>query len=169
MSTSPGEPGVGTEAPGSGGALPSVYLHPGQLFASAEPAWVTTVLGSCVSACLWDRDRGIGGINHFVLPIWAGNGTSSPRFGNVAMEALLARLVGLGAHARDVEAKVFGGACMIQAFRRREHHLGGQNVDRALAFLHERGVPISSQDTGGNRGRKLIFHTATGAAWLKEL
>jgi chemotaxis protein CheD len=104
MSTPPGGPGAGKEAPGLGGALPSVYPHPGQLFASAEPASVTTVLGSCVSVCLWDRDRGIGGINHFVLPIWAGNGTSSPRFGNVAMEALLARLVGLGARARDVEA-----------------------------------------------------------------
>jgi chemotaxis protein CheD len=147
----------------------SVYLHPGQLFASAEPASVTTVLGSCVSVCLWDRVRGIGGINHYLLPLWAGNGASSPRFGNVAMEALLARMLGIGARPLDLEAKVFGGACMIQAFRRRENHLGGQNVDRALDFLQKRGVPISSQDTGGQRGRKLIFHTATGAAWLRQL
>jgi chemotaxis protein CheD len=158
---------VGPDAAGE--SLPSVYLHPGQLFASAQPASVTTVLGSCVSVCLWDEARGIGGVNHYVLPLWAGNGTSSPRFGNVAMETLFSRLVGLGAVPRLLQAKVFGGACMIQAFRRRENHLGGQNVERALAFLRERGVPLRNQDTGGHRGRKLVFHTATGAAWLRQL
>jgi chemotaxis protein CheD len=150
-------------------SLPSVYLHPGQLFVSAYPAAVTTVLGSCVSVCLWDEDQGIGGINHYVLPLWAGNGTSSPRFGNVAMEALYGKLIDLGAQPRNLQAKVFGGSCMIQAFRQRENHLGGQNVERALVFLREKRVAISSQDTGGHRGRKLIFHTATGAVWLKAL
>jgi chemotaxis protein CheD len=157
--------GADPEAP----SLRSVYLHPGQLFVSASPASVTTVLGSCVSACLWDETQGIGGINHYVLPLWAGNGTSSPRFGNVAMETLYGRLISLGARPRDLQAKVFGGACMIQAFRQRETHLGGQNVERAVAFLRQKGVRIASQDTGGHRGRKLIFHTATGAVWLRLL
>lgn len=160
---------VGTGAPSRPRPAQSVYLHPGQLFASAEPASVTTVLGSCVSTCLWDRVRGIGGINHYALPFWAGNGVSSSNFGNVAMPALLERLLALGAGAGDLEAKVFGGACVIGPLPHRERRLGAQNVERAMTFLREKGVLVASRDTGGTWGRKLVFHTATGVAWLKQL
>ncbi len=147
----------------------SVYLHPGQVFASAEPATVTTVLGSCVSVCLFDPSAQLGGINHYLLPHWVGNGTSSPRFGNVAMETLFEGILALGARKGELRAKVFGGACVLGAFQRRERHLGEQNVDRALRFLLEAGVPVVAQDTGGQRGRKLVFRTGDGAAWLKAL
>ena len=70
-----------------------MYLHPGPVFASVEPATVTTVLGSCVSGCLFDPSAQLGGINHYLLPHWVGNGTASPRFGNVAMETLLDRVL----------------------------------------------------------------------------
>jgi chemotaxis protein CheD len=150
-------------------ARASVYLHPGQLFASVEPATVTTVLGSCVAVCLWDPSTRIGGINHFLLPHWAGNESSSPRFGNVAMQTLLERILAVGARRAELEAKVFGGACVLAAFHRRPARLGDQNVDHAVRFLEERSIRISARDTGGQRGRKLVFHTEDGEAWVKEL
>ena len=61
-----------------------VYLHPGQLVVSAAPCSVSTILGSCVAVCVWDEETGIGGMNHFLLPNFAGRGLSSARFGNVA-------------------------------------------------------------------------------------
>jgi chemotaxis protein CheD len=147
----------------------SVYLHPGQVFASAEPAMVTTVLGSCVSVCLFDPSAHLGGMNHYQLPHWAGNGTSSPCFGNVAMRTLYDRVLALGARNQELRAKVFGGACVLDGFQRRPRHLGEQNLARALEFLREAGVPVVAEDTGGQRGRKLVFHTGDGAAWLKAL
>jgi chemotaxis protein CheD len=146
-----------------------VYLHPGHLFASAEPATVTTVLGSCVSVCLFDSDAQLGGINHYLLPHWAGNGTASPRFGNVALRTLYDRVLALGARRKELRAKLFGGACVLEGFQRRQGHLGEQNVERAVEFLQEAGVPVVAQDTGGRRGRKLVFQTGDGAVWIKLL
>jgi len=69
--------------------LVRVYLQPGQLYASAQPSAVTTVLGSCVAICLWDPLTSVGGMNHYLLPFFAGAGRGTPRFGNVAMAQLL--------------------------------------------------------------------------------
>lgn len=158
------------EAGSSEGLRVSVYLHPGQLHVSAEPAAVTTILGSCVSACVYDREAGIGGINHYLLPFWSGNGTSSPRFGNVAMKALVERVLALGGRRQLIQAKVFGGACVLDAFRRPQgRHLGDHNVGRALEALAAEGIPVVARDTGGERARKLVFHTDTGAAWLRAI
>jgi chemotaxis protein CheD len=146
-----------------------VYLHPGQLFASAEPAAVTTVLGSCVAVCLWDSATGVGGINHFQLPQWSGKGARTPRYASVAIQALLERLLALGARRGQIEAKVFGGACVTANVSERKKSLGDQNVEHALVYLRECAIPVSATATGGRRGRKLVFHTNDGTAWVREL
>ena len=74
----------------------TAYLHPGQLFVSANSYAVTTILGSCVAVCLWDPVTQIGGINHFLLPTFSGEGIASPRFGNFAIKELLDQLAQLG-------------------------------------------------------------------------
>ncbi len=147
----------------------AAYLHPGQIFASAEPAAVTTILGSCVAVCLWDRSTGIGGVNHFQLPQWSGRGPRTPRFASVAIQALLDRLLALGARRAEIEAKVFGGACVTAGASERRKSLGDQNVEHALVYLRECAIPVSASATGGRRGRKLVFHTADGTAWVREL
>lgn len=147
----------------------TVYLHPGRLFASAEPARVCTVLGSCVAVCLWERRHGIGGINHYALPSGAARGADGLRFGEVAIPALFEEVLGLGARRSDLEAKVFGGACLREWPASEEEGLGARNVEIALAVLRAERVPVTSRSSGGRRGRKLVFHTATGDAWVKEL
>ena len=146
-----------------------LYLHPGQLFASRQSHAVTTILGSCVAVCLWDPVRKIGGINHYLLPAFTGDGVASARFGNVAIAELLERLISLGCRKRELQAKLFGGACVIAAFRNRTTHLGWENIQTAEKFLGREEIPVVGQDTGGDKGRKLIFHTDDGSAWVKRL
>jgi chemotaxis protein CheD len=145
----------------------SVYLAPGQLFASAEPAEASTILGSCVAVCLWDARSRAGGANHFLLPDWAESGSASPRYGNVAIERLVHLMEGLGAPRRSLQAKLFGGAAVLEAFRGRVHHLGARNVELARRLLGEIGIPIVAEDVGGNRGRKVIFRTDCGLALVR--
>lgn len=148
----------------------SFYLHAGQLLVSATPSAVTTILGSCVAVCLWDRRLSIGGLNHYLLPHWAGEGHSSPRFGNVAIELLLRQLQELGCQTRSLEAKLFGGACVIGSFRQNDgDHLGAKNVELARRVLAGHRIPVAAQDVLGNKGRKLIFHTDQGTAWVRDL
>lgn len=147
----------------------AVYLHPGQVFVSAEAAQLTTVLGSCVAVCVYDPVLRLGGANHYLLPHWAGNGLSSPRFGNVAVRTLIERVLALGSRRSHLEAKVFGGACTMEAFRHQEGQLGARNAEVALRTLRQEGVPVVADDLGGRRGRKVVFHTDTGVALVRLL
>lgn len=149
----------------------AVYLAPGQVFASAEPAEASTILGSCVAVCLWDPRSRAGGANHFLLPDWVGNGaaTASTRYGNIAVALLLKKMEGLGCRRRDLQAKLFGGAAVIEVFRGRKDHLGTKNVELARRLLCELGIPVVAEDVGGNRGRKVIFRTDSGLASVRLL
>src|SRR5215467_8180889 len=82
--------------------LPTVYLFPGQLFASAEPSMVTTILGSCVAVCLWDRETFVGGINHYLLATNPMRGRADARYGNTAMARLLEDVLERGASIRTL-------------------------------------------------------------------
>ncbi len=144
-----------------------VYLHPGQVFASSSPSVVTTILGSCVAICVFDSVLKVGGTNHYLLPYWAGDGVSSPRFGNVAVKQLVEKLINLGSRKADLRAKLFGGACVIDAFRGRGAHLGTKNVELGRTILQQEGIPVVADDVGGHRGRKVIFHTDTGVALVR--
>ena len=89
------------------------YLYPSTLYASNELSEVTTVLGSCVAVCLWDNVKRIGGINHYMLPLWNGQGLASPKFGNIAIVKLYERMLELGCNKSNIIAKVFGGGEVI--------------------------------------------------------
>jgi chemotaxis protein CheD len=144
-------------------ALRRVFLSPGDVICLAEPALVTTVLGSCVSVTLWDNDRRIGGLNHFVLP----KGGASSRYGDTAMLELLEGVLALGAHLRSLEAKVFGGAAVLPVGG--EGTVGTANVAFALGELARRGIPVAGRRTGGERGRLLVFNTESGEAFVRWL
>lgn len=149
-------------------AVSRLYLHPGQMFVSTEPTSVTTILGSCVAVCLWDSRCRIGGINHYLLP-YGVDGPAGLRYGNVALKRLLRRLIDLGGRKSDICAKLFGGACVIDAFRGKESHLGVKNTRVAREFLADERISIASEDLGGDRGRKIVFQTHDGVAWVKKL
>jgi len=154
----------------AGGVVPNVkkpakFLQPGQLVVSDKPMQVTTILGSCVAVCLFDHKLRIGGVNHFMLPLFSGNGASSARFGDVAMRQLLEGMRALGARIPLLEARVFGGACMFPGMQSADH-LGHKNAELALDFLYRAGIEVVQADTGGDRGRKVIYQTDEGTACL---
>jgi chemotaxis protein CheD len=137
------------------------YLYPATLYASVEPCIVTTVLGSCVSVCLWDNILNVGGINHFMLPLWNGEGLASPKFGSIANEKLLEKMYSFGCKKVNIKAKVFGGGEVIETTIK-HFNIGERNIKIALEFLEEEKIPIIAQSLGGKLGRKIIFNTQTG-------
>jgi chemotaxis protein CheD len=151
------------------GGVPNAYLHAGHLFVSATPCRVSTILGSCVSVALFDPVAQVGGLNHFLLPQGPENTAPSARFGAIAVPWLIEALVAAGAQRRALQAKVFGGACVLRAFRTTAGNLGTKNVQVAKAVLQAEGIPIVAEDVDGERGRKLIFQTHDGAAWVRSL
>jgi chemotaxis protein CheD len=142
-----------------------VYLHPGQMYVSNEPAQISMILGSCAGVCIYDRRRSIGGATHYMLPKWDGSGKPSPRYGDVAIEAMFNQFQIYGSKPSDLEARVFGGACMFEVFRGgdgADDHIGSRNVSLAMEFLCEHGIGIVAKDTGGENGRKLKMQSDTG-------
>jgi chemotaxis protein CheD len=147
----------------------TLYLHPGALTVSARPLAVSTILGSCVGVCLFDAGRGVGGMNHFLLPDSAGNARPTARFGDIAMAQLLAEVLQAGARRAGLAARVYGGACVLAAFRGPGDHLGDRNVVTALRYLEDERIPVLERETGGRRGRRIVFHTWDGAAEARRI
>ncbi|WP_235934325.1 chemotaxis protein CheD [Sunxiuqinia indica] len=148
--------------------LKTYYLHQSRMIVSEEPLTVNTVLGSCVSVCMFDTEFKIGGINHFMLPLWNGEGLESPRFGNVAIPKLIDELLRLGATKENLIAKVFGGA-MVLVEGDSHFRTGERNLSVAFRLLNEYNIPMVASSTGGNRGRKILFDTSTGKVQQKYL
>lgn len=150
-------------------AGPTTFVHTGEVAASRERTLFSTVLGSCVSVCVWDPTTGAGGMNHFLLPDQVTNGISTPRFGNVAVRTLLSKLDALEVPAARLQAKIFGGASVLRPGIPMREALGARNVELARVLLDLAGIPVVAEDVGGDHGRKLIFRTRDGAAWVRKL
>jgi len=146
-----------------------VFLHAGQIFASADPAEVSVILGSCVGVLLVDPVRHAGGASHYLLPYDGQGRPKSPRYGNAAIAELVARMLGLGSRKEDLEAKVFGGSSILKHDRPDGRSLGSQNIEVARRVLAEGGIRIVAEDVGGYEGRKIVFLTDDGDVWVKKL
>ena len=149
----------------------SVKILPGQYHAASGPGAISTVLGSCVSTCLWDPVMRIGGMNHFMLP-GDGDAAASPvapsaRFGVYAMELLINQMVRMGADRRRMVAKVFGGGRVLQGFGTLD--VGAKNCQFVLEFLATEGIPVVARDLLDVYARKLHFFPDTGKVQLKKL
>ena len=142
------------------------YLFPGTIFVHKDQHLVTTVLGSCVAVCIWHAKAGVGGVNHYLLPLWNGEGLPTPKYGNVAIPRLIEKIRRIAGEG-ELIAKVFGGASM---WARSEGALavGERNVELAFNVLEEEKIKIISQDVWGEMGRKIIFDTKTGSVLLRR-
>jgi chemotaxis protein CheD len=145
-----------------------VYLHPGHVHVTSTPVDITTVVGSCVSVCLWDRSSKLAAMNHFVLPTTTG-GPPSLKHGDYATQALVDRLLALGAVVANLRARLFGGSCVIEAFRTSGNDLGSKNVAMARRVLAQHRIPVLQEDVGGSSGRKIVFHTDDASVVVKIL
>lgn len=149
-------------------------ILPGEYYVTSQNEMVTTVLGSCVSACIRDRVFGIGGMNHFMLPVdktgggWSGATdllSSATRYGNYAMEHMINDILKNGGHRKNLEAKVFGGGQIIATMT----DVGRKNIDFVLHYLEQEGLKIASQDLGDIYPRKVNYFPSTGRVRVKKL
>ncbi len=147
------------------GAL--VYpVLPGDHLVIAEPgAAVTTLLGSCVAACIRDTESGRGGLNHFLLP---GTDTSdSARYGAYAMEVLINEILRQGARREGLEAKVFGGGEVIATSG--AESVGQKNAAFVRNYLRTEGIKVVAEDLGGCSARRVFFFPDTGKVRVQYL
>jgi chemotaxis protein CheD len=148
-------------------------LAPGDYYVAIENELISTVLGSCVSACIRDRRLQYGGMNHFMLPIdeseggssWGTDASSATRFGNVAMERLINAMLKLGSRRNDLEVKLVGGGKVLDAIT----DIGARNIRFVRDYVRAEGLQVIGEDLGEIFPRRVIYHPATGAARVKRL
>ena len=133
------------------------FLKPGFLFTSSEQTIIRTVLGSCVSLCLWDRVNRFGGMNHFIYPMRK-DGERSTVFGDVSCRHLLRLMSNMGSKPENLAVHIVGGAQNPTL----KSNIGKENIAIANTILLKHGLSAASQDVGGEFGRKVAFNTATG-------
>lgn len=142
----------------------AVKILPGEYFVDTEDILIMTTLGSCIAACLWDRNARIGGMNHFMLPEGAGD---SGRYGSFAMELLINEMMKRGASRLTMEAKIFGGGAVISGMN--TINVGERNTKFVIDFLGTERIPIVSKDVMDVYPRKVCFLPASGKAMVKRL
>jgi chemotaxis protein CheD len=148
-------------------------IMPGEYFVSWAPAEITTLLGSCVAACLWDSHRKIGGMNHFMLPDSPSNAhtlgdkTKSMRYGLYAMEVLINDLLAMGAKREHLQAKVFGGANISGVLN--TQHIGRRNAEFVVEFLYKDKIKVVASDLGGPHSRRVRFNTQNSAVRVERV
>ena len=140
-----------------------IHVVQGEQFVTSDPdAVLTTLLGSCVAACMRDPVAGVGGMNHFLLPGGRSQGIDgkAQRHGVHAMELLVNALLGHGARRDRLEAKLFGGARLIDGLT----DVGRQNAEFAEKFLAAEGIRHVGGSLLGEHGRKIQFWPVSGRA-----
>ncbi|NIA54107.1 chemoreceptor glutamine deamidase CheD [Massilia sp. TW-1] len=145
-------------------------ILPGEYYYTAKDMLIVTVLGSCVSACVRDRVRGLGGMNHFMLPDGGDPGnpvSASMRYGTYAMEVLINDLLKAGARRENLEAKVFGGGAVLRGFS--AMNVGERNAAFVINFLKTERIPVLAEDLNDIYPRKVYFFPRTGKVLVKKL
>jgi chemotaxis protein CheD len=145
----------------------AVKVLPGEYFVHDEDILIMTTLGSCIAACLWDRQLRIGGMNHFMLPDSAGSGSEGGRYGSFAMELLINELIKRGATRGTMEAKVFGGGAVISGMN--SINVGERNTKFVLDYLATERIAVVSKDVLDVYPRKVCFLPHSGKAMVKRL
>lgn len=140
------------------------FLTEGHILITTVPAEIITVLGSCIAVCLWDRQKKIAGMNHFLLPGNLTDEGANPNRGFSATRMLIKSMTNRKCQLEDLEAKVFGGSNTLQQFE-----VGKRNTEAALYMLKEAGIPVVASSIGGIAGRKVIFNTRTGKVLMRTL
>ena len=146
------------------------YLSQGQIFAHRLPHQISTVLGSCVAVCLWDSQKGFGGMNHFMLPMWNGEGLASPKYGNIAISKLIEKMDALGGVRSDYVAKVFGGGNVLGSEEKPfQFQIGTRNAEYALQALEHEKIPVVAKKLAPQHGLKIMMHSGTGEILLRPV
>ena len=152
----------------------SAKILPGEYYVSMHGELISTVLGSCISACIRDVKMGIGGMNHFMLPMGCEDEhagkmhlTGATRYGNFAMEMLINEILKAGGTRKNLEVKLFGGGRVLSSMTKID--IGNKNINFVHEYLEEENLKVTSEDTGDIYPRKVLFFADTGRVRVKKL
>lgn len=146
-------------------------ILPGEYYVTTYPGEVVaTTLGSCVSACIRDKVFGIGGMNHFMLPVKSEHASdnwmdSATRYGSYAMEHLINDILKNGGNRNNLEIKLVGGGKIMKNMS----DIGARNITFILEYLQTENIDVSAQDLGKNYPRKVLYYPETGRMRVKKL
>lgn len=142
-------------------------ILPGQYYVTTGDEMVSTVLGSCIAACIRDKKLGIGGMNHFMLPEGAEVSPTgaATRYGVYAMEHLINDIIKLGGKKHHLEVKLFGGGKIVEGMT----DIGQQNIRFVRDFLATEGLKVAAEDVGLVYPRKVNYFPSSGRALVKRL
>ncbi|MBI3771261.1 MAG: chemoreceptor glutamine deamidase CheD [Gammaproteobacteria bacterium] len=154
--------------------MPAAKILPGEYYVTALDEIVVTVLGSCISACIRDVVFGIGGMNHFMLPVSRDEvsshrgpafNTTSTRYGNFAMEALINSILKNGGSKENLEVKIFGGGRILEQMT----NIGAMNIRFVKEFIKLEQLKLAAEDVGDIYPRKVYYYPLSGRVKLKKL
>ena len=146
---------------------------PGEFYVTKHSEVLTTVVGSCVSACIYDPSIGLGGMNHFMLPTgkippdrWENTAVSAAnRYGNYAMEHVINDILKYGGRRERLQVKLFGGGQIISSMAA----VGQQNIEFVRHYVLNEGLHLVASDLGDMYPRKLLFYPKKGLVRVKKL
>lgn len=149
-------------------------LLPGEYYVTRHSEMISTVLGSCVSACIRDARLGYGGMNHFMLPldgsqgqsVWGSAASAATRYGNVAMERLINDILKLGGRRENLEIKLVGGGRVLADMTT---DIGARNIDFVRDYVAAEGFKVLGEDLGDVFPRKVVYFPQTGRIRVRKL
>ena len=147
----------------------AVKVLPNEYYVTNENMMISTVLGSCVAACIHDTVTGVGGMNHFMLPEgdMQSPASATMRYGAFAMEVLINELLKAGASRDRLEAKVFGGGAVLAAMQ--QMNIGERNGQFVLNYLKTEGIPVKAQDLGDVHARRINYFPHDGRVMVRKM
>jgi chemotaxis protein CheD len=150
----------------------AIKVLPGNYYVTPDNEMLMTVLGSCISACIRDVRAGIGGMNHFMLPVQDSRNhgpedawNRSARYGNYAMELLINAILKRGGERKNLEVKVFGGGRIL----RHMQDIGERNITFVREYIRTEGLVLAAEDVGGEHPRKILYFPGTGKVRVRHL
>lgn len=148
-------------------------LNVGQMIVVKDPAVISTVLGSCVSVCLYLPNKQFGGMIHYALPYQFEHNTDDDplRYGDQAIPVLITEVKKLTIEPiSSLKAKIIGGAnCLVRASGGGFNNIGEQNIQMARDILRAYKIEVVGEHVGGEVGRKVFFYTADGKVQVASL
>lgn len=152
-----------------------VTIYSGNYYVSNDSKVVIyTLLGSCIAVCLFDAQKGIGGMNHFMLPCqspysYRSKGSKPGWFGSDSLDLLIESILKMGGSHSHLKAKVFGGAQVVENLDILNTNVPTANINFTLNYLDEKKIPIVAKDVGGYSGRKIYYYLEDNSVMVQRL
>ena len=156
-----------------------VFLQPGDFFWGDSSTRIRTILGSCVSFCLWHPRLKEGGMCHFMLPTRGSYIEHNPnilngKYGVEAWQLFEKEFKKNNTKPSDYVVKIFGGSSMFayeaddKEVQNSKINIGLKNIELSHKLVQNNHLNVVSENLGGKHSRRLHYEIWSGNVWLKR-